>query len=171
MIIIMIQVTGHYLFAIVFYLSKMQINQKNIQTKMTAQILFTVLIIGLAAGLLSGLVGVGGGIIMVPALIFFLGYSQHQAQGTSLGVLTLPVVIIASLYYYHQCQKMGTPMDLKVIGLLAAGFVVGAYFGSKLAISLNKELLRKIFALVLFYTAIKMLSWDATLINWIKRIF
>ena len=78
---------------------------------MTVQIILTVLIIGLAAGMLSGLVGVGGGIIMVPALIFFLNYNQHQAQGTSLGVLTLPVVIIASLYYYDQCKKMGTPMD------------------------------------------------------------
>src|SRR6186997_1052325 len=99
------------------------LNQNIIQQQMTTQIILTVLIIGLAAGMLSGLVGVGGGIIMVPALIFFLNYNQHQAQGTSLGVLTLPVVIIASLYYYHQCKKMGTPMDLKVIGLLAIGFV------------------------------------------------
>ncbi len=61
------------------------LNQNIIQQKMTVQIILTVLIIGLAAGMLSGLVGVGGGIIMVPALIFFLHYTQHQAQGTSLG--------------------------------------------------------------------------------------
>jgi hypothetical protein len=145
--------------------------QKNIQQKMTLQIILTVLIIGLAAGVLSGLVGVGGGIIMVPALIFFLSYTQHQAQGTSLGVLTLPVVIIASLYYYHQCKKMGTPMDLRVIGLLAIGFVAGGYFGSKLAISLNTEVLKKIFAVVLFYTAIKMLNWDMLIIKWVKSVF
>ena len=147
------------------------LNQNIIQQKMTAQLIITVLIIGVAAGMLSGLVGVGGGIIMVPALIFFLNYNQHQAQGTSLGVLTLPVVVIASLYYYHQCKKMGTPMDLKVIGLLAVGFVAGAYFGSKMAISLPTETLKKIFAIILFYTAIKMLGWDALLIKWVKGIF
>ncbi len=135
------------------------------------QILLTVLLIGLAAGVLSGLVGVGGGIIMVPALIFFMGYTQHQAQGTSLGVLTLPVVIIASLYYYHQCQKLGTPMDLRVIALLAIGFIVGGYFGSKLALSLNTAVLKKIFSVVLFYTAIKMLDWDTIIIKWAKGIF
>ena len=138
---------------------------------MTTQIILTVLIIGLAAGMLSGLVGVGGGIIMVPALIFFLNYNQHQAQGTSLGVLTLPVVIIASLYYYHQCKKMGTPMDLKVIALLAIGFVGGAYLGSKMAITLSTDTLKKIFAIVLFYTAIKMLGWDALFFKWIKGVF
>jgi uncharacterized protein len=138
---------------------------------MTAQIILTVIIIGIAAGMLSGLVGVGGGIIMVPALVFFLHYNQHQAQGTSLGVLTLPVVIIASFYYYYQCKKMGTPMDLKIIGLLAVGFVVGAYFGSKLAISLPTETLKKIFAIVLFYTGFKMLGWDALIIKWVKGIF
>lgn len=145
-------------------------HQNKIQEKMTMQLILTVLIIGLAAGVLSGLVGVGGGIIMVPALVFFMSYTQHQAQGTSLGVLTLPVVIIASLYYYHQCQKLGTPMDLRVIGLLAIGFVVGGYFGSKLALSLNNEVLKKIFAIVLIYTALKMLGWDSYIIKWIKNI-
>jgi len=144
---------------------------QNIKHQMTIQIVLTVIIIGVAAGMLSGLVGVGGGIIMVPALIFFLHYNQHQAQGTSLGVLTLPVVIVASLYYYYQCKKMGTPMDLKVIGLLAVGFVVGAYFGSKLAISLPTQTLKKIFAIILFYTAFKMLGWDSLIIKWIKGIF
>lgn len=136
---------------------------------MTVQIVFTVLIIGLAAGVLSGLVGVGGGIIMVPALVFFMSYTQHQAQGTSLGVLTLPVVILASIYYYNQCQKLGTPMDLRVIGLLAAGFVLGAYFGSKIALKIDNEMLKKIFAIVLFYTAFKMIGWEAALVKWVKN--
>ena len=138
---------------------------------MTTEILLTVLLIGLSAGILSGLIGIGGGIIMVPALVFFMGYTQHQAQGTSLGVLTLPVVIIASIYYYQQCQKLGTPMDLKVIGLLALGFVAGGYFGSKIALSLNTEVLKKIFAVILFYTALKMMGWDSTIIKWVKSIF
>ncbi len=143
-------------------------NQKNI---MTAQLIITALLIGLAAGMLSGLVGVGGGIIMVPALVFFLHYTQHQAQGTSLAVLTLPVVILASLYYYHQCQKAGTPIDLKIVGLLGVGFIVGAFFGSKLALTIDQELLKKIFAVILFYTAFKMLSWDVIIVKWVKGIF
>src|SRR6187399_80637 len=98
---------------------------------MATQLIITALLIGLSAGVLSGLVGVGGGIIMVPALVFFMNYTQHQAQGTSLAVLTLPVVILASLYYYHQCQKLGTPIDLKIVGLLAGGFIIGGFFGSK----------------------------------------
>jgi len=138
---------------------------------MATQLIITALLIGLAAGVLSGLVGVGGGIIMVPALVFFLHYTQHQAQGTSLAVLTLPVVILASLYYYHQCQKLGTPIDLKVVGLLCAGFIIGGYFGGKIALSIDQESLKKIFALILFYTAFKMLHWDTLLIKWVKAIF
>jgi uncharacterized membrane protein YfcA len=146
----------------------MNLNQKN---TMTTQLIITAIIIGLSAGVLSGLVGVGGGIIMVPALVFFLGYTQHQAQGTSLAVLTLPVVIIASLYYYHQCQKAGTPIDLKIVGLIAVGFIGGAYFGSKLALAINQDLLKKIFALILFYTAFKMLHWDDLVVKWVKGLF
>ena len=142
--------------------------QKN---SMTTQLIITALLIGLAAGMLSGLVGVGGGIIMVPAMIFFMNYTQHQAQGTSLAVLTLPVVIIASLYYYHQCQKAGTPIDLKIVGLLCAGFIVGAYFGSKIALRIDQDLLKTIFAVILFYTAFKMLHWDEMIIKWMKGIF
>jgi len=138
---------------------------------MTAQLIITALLIGLGAGVLSGLVGVGGGIIMVPALVFFMHYTQHQAQGTSLAVLTLPVVILASLYYYHQCQKAGTPIDLKIVGLLGGGFIIGAFFGSKLAISIDQDMLKKIFAIILFYTALKMLKWDELFIKWVRQIF
>ena len=87
------------------------------------------ILIGVAAGILSGLVGVGGGIILVPALVYFMKYSQHQAQGTSLGILCLPVVILAFLTYYQDTRKMGTPIDLKVIGIIAIGFLIGGYFG------------------------------------------
>jgi len=138
---------------------------------MTTQLIITTLIIGLSAGVLSGLVGIGGGIIMVPALVFFLSYTQHQAQGTSLAVLTLPVVILGSIYYYHQCLKLGTPIDLKVVGLLAMGFLLGGLLGSKIALSVNQEQLKKFFAIVLFYTAFKMLKWDTMIINWVKSIF
>ena len=138
---------------------------------MATELIITALLIGLAAGMLSGLVGVGGGIIMVPAMVFFMNYTQHQAQGTSLAVLTLPVVIFASLYYYHQCQKAGTPVDLKIVGLLCGGFIVGAYFGSKIALKIDQDLLKKIFAVILFYTAFKMLNWDTMIVKWVKGIF
>ncbi|MCX6316665.1 MAG: sulfite exporter TauE/SafE family protein [Bacteroidetes bacterium] len=138
---------------------------------MATQLILTALIIGLAAGMLSGLVGVGGGIIMVPALVFFMNYTQHQAQGTSLAVLTLPVVILASLYYYHQCQKAGTPIDLKIVLLLASGFIVGGYFGSKMALAIDQDALKKIFAVILFYTAFKMLGWDQYIFKWVRGMF
>jgi uncharacterized membrane protein YfcA len=126
------------------------------------------ILIGVAAGILSGLVGVGGGIILVPALVYFMKYSQHQAQGTSLGILCLPVVILAFITYYQDTRKMGTPIDVKVIGIIAIGFLIGGYFGSHIAVRIDKDLLRKIFALILIYTAIKMLGWDSKLIEWIR---
>jgi uncharacterized membrane protein YfcA len=137
---------------------------------MAVQIIITAVAIGLAAGSLSGLVGIGGGIIMVPALVFFMNYGQHQAQGTSLAVLTLPVVILASIYYYMECRKMGTPIDLRIVGLLAAGFLVGGFLGSKLALAINADLLKKIFAVILFYTAFKMLEWDTAIVRWVKGV-
>lgn len=138
---------------------------------MQNQELLMIILIGLAAGILSGLVGVGGGIIMVPALVLFMHYNQHQAQGTSLAVLTLPVVVLGFLKYYQECKKMGTPIDLKVAGLLAIGFVVGAYAGSSMAVKVDKEVLKKIFAIVLLYTAFKMLNWDTLIYRWVKSIF
>lgn len=130
-----------------------------------------VIIIGIAAGILSGLVGVGGGIILVPALVYFLSYTQHQAQGTSLGVLTFPVVILAFLTYYQECRRTGVPIDFKIIALLGVGFLAGSYFGSHIAVRIDKEMLKKIFAIILFYTAFKMLNWDEVLIRWVKSIF
>lgn len=138
---------------------------------MPVQEAIIILLIGLMAGVLSGLIGVGGGIILVPALVYFLSYTQHQAQGTSLGVLTFPVVILAFLTYYQECKKMNAPLDFRVIAVLAVGFVVGGYFGSHLAVRIDKELLKKIFAVILLYTAFKLLSWDAIFIRWIKSIF
>ncbi len=136
---------------------------------MDIQIILIALAIGLTAGILSGLIGIGGGIIMVPALVLFLQYTQHQAQGTSLAVLTLPVVIFASLYYYTQCKAQGTPIDLRVVGLLALGFVGGAFLGGRWALSLSQEQLKQLFAIVLIYTAIRMLEWDQWLLQWLKK--
>ena len=139
-------------------------------TPMDLQALIVLIVIGLAAGVLSGLVGVGGGIILVPALVYFLHYNQHQAQGTSLGVLTFPVVILAFLTYYKDCQETGAPIEFKVIAIIAAGFVIGSYFGSLLAVRIDQQMLKKLFAVILFYTGIKMLDWDKVVINWMKNI-
>ncbi len=130
---------------------------------MDTSIIITVLIIGLAAGILGGMVGVGGGLIVVPALVYFLGYSQHAAQGTSLGLLVLPVALLGMMNYY----KAGH-VDFKVVGLLAAGFVLGSYFGSKWSLSLPQETVKKVFAILLFYTAFKMIGWEKAVVNWIK---
>ncbi len=138
---------------------------------MGTQEIIVLVIIGIAAGVLSGLVGIGGGIILVPALVYFLGYTQHQSQGTSLGILTFPVVILAFMTYYQECKKMGDPIDFKVIAIIAAGFIVGGYFGSHIAVRIDKEMLKKIFAVILFYTGFKMMGWDLLVIRWIRSIF
>jgi uncharacterized membrane protein YfcA len=141
------------------------------RTNMSTEIIIIVILIGLAAGLLSGLVGVGGGIILVPAMVFFLQYSQHQAQGTSLGVLCLPVVILGFLKYYFDSKRMGTPIDFRIISILAIGFLAGGYLGSTMALKIDQSTLRKFFAVLLFYTAFSMLEWDTMVIRWIKNIF
>ena len=133
---------------------------------MTGETISLLIVVGLAAGILSGLVGVGGGIIIVPALVFFLGFTQLQAQGTSLGLLLLPVGIFAVINYY----KAGH-IDLKVVGIMSLAFVAGGYIGSKLALRIDQEIIKKIFAILLFYTAFKMMGWDAVIVKWVKGIF
>jgi len=133
---------------------------------MSFQIVLILISIGLVAGMLSGLIGVGGGIIIVPALVFFLGFTQHQAQGTSLGLLLLPVGILAVWNYYNQGF-----IDVKVVGIMAIAFVLGGWLGSKLAIIIPEAMVKKIFAIILFYTAFKMLEWDTLIIRFFKNLF
>jgi uncharacterized membrane protein YfcA len=139
---------------------------KNKPYKMTTETFVILSLIGLAAGMLSGLVGVGGGIIVVPALIFFLGFTQLQAQGTSLGLLLLPVGIFAVMNYYNKGH-----IDIKVVGVMALAFVLGGWLGSKLALNISEGAIKKVFAVVLFYTAFKMLEWDQAIYKAIKNIF
>jgi hypothetical protein len=103
-----------------------------------------ILLVGLVVGLVSGVVGIGGGILFVPALIWLLGMDQHKAQGTSLGALLLPVGIFAFLEYYRKGNA-----DVRVAALLAAGFLVGGYFGAVGAHHISDLWLRRIFALTL----------------------
>src|ERR1044071_1403078 len=133
---------------------------------MSFETILLLVIVGLAAGVLSGMVGVGGGIIVVPALVIFLGFSQHQAQGTSLGLLLLPVGILAVINYYNKGY-----IDIKVVAVMSVAFVLGGWPGSKLSLSLPQDTVKKIFAVVLFYTAFRMLGWDAVFIKWVKGIF
>lgn len=122
---------------------------------MTIQTVLIVLIIGISAGMLSGLVGVGGGIIIVPALVLCLGFSQKLAQGTSLGILLLPGGILAVLSFYKQGY-----VDVKVALILFVAFVIGGYFGSKISLNISEAKLKKIFAIVLLLISFKMLFLD-----------
>jgi len=119
---------------------------------MTVQTITMLILIGLLAGILSGLVGVGGGIIMVPLLVLFFSLSQHEAQGTSLAVLSIPVTALAAFNYYKEGQ-----LNIKFALIIAVFFIVGSFFGSKLAIGIDQKVLKKIFAIVLIIIAGKML--------------
>ncbi len=127
---------------------------------MDTQTIIILLMVGLVAGMLGGVVGVGGGIVIVPALVYFLGFNQHTAQGTSLGLIMLPVGILGFLQYYYSGQKAGTPISFNVIGILAIAFVVGSFFGSKIALSVSQDILKKCFAILLVIVAIKLLFFD-----------
>lgn len=133
---------------------------------MNTETVLLLIIVGLAAGILSGMVGVGGGIIIVPALVFFLGFSQHEAQGTSLGLLLLPVGILAVINYYNKGF-----IDIRVVAIMCVAFVIGGWLGSKWSLTLPQETVKKIFAIVLFYTAIRMMGWDALIMKWLKSVF
>lgn len=109
------------------------------------------LLIGLLVGMVSGVVGIGGGILFVPALVWIAGMSQHKAQGTSLGALLAPVGILAFLEYYRKGNA-----DLRVAFLLAAGFLVGGYFGAAGAQHIPELWLRRIFALTLIVVGGRM---------------
>jgi hypothetical protein len=145
-------------------MSSLNPENKKGKRKMTIQIVLILVIIGLCAGMLSGLIGVGGGIIVVPALVYFLGFSQHEAQGTSLGLLLLPVGILAVANYYKQGY-----IDVKVVAIMCLAFVIGGWLGSKVSLVMSAETVKKIFAVILFYTAFKMMGWDSAIMNLFKK--
>lgn len=109
------------------------------------------IITGLVAGMLGGMFGVGGGIVVIPALIFIFGMTQHQAQGTSTAFMLLPVGLLAFINYY----KAGH-INIKYASILAITFFVGSYFGSKLAINISDTSLKKIFSIFIILAGIKM---------------
>ena len=119
---------------------------------MSFQEMLILTLIGLAAGVFGGMVGLGGGVIMIPAMIYFLGQSQISAQGTSLAVMLPPVGILAVMNYYKSGQ-----INLKYAIIIAIAFTIGGYFGSKIALNIPVATVKKIFGLALIAIALKMI--------------
>lgn len=116
--------------------------------------IISLLIIGLCAGFVSGSMGVGGGIIVVPALVFFMGLSQHQAQGTSLTMMMLPVGILGVINYY----KAGY-VKINYALFLMAAFILGSYLGSKFSIQLPEKTLKQIFGIFIILAGARIAFW------------
>lgn len=119
---------------------------------MSTSMLLILIVIGIITGVMAGMLGIGGAIIMIPALVFIMGISQQTAQGTSLAVMLPPIGIIAAYNYY----KAGH-VNIMFAVVLAICFLVGSYFGSKLALTIPQNILKKIFGVLLLLVAAKML--------------
>ncbi len=114
--------------------------------------LLILIVIGVASGMLAGVFGIGGAIIVIPALVFILGLSQHEAQGTSLAFMLPPVGILATWNYWKEGY-----VNWKIALVLSVTFVVGAYLGSHFAIQIPGKLLRKLFGVLMIIMAVKMI--------------
>ena len=123
---------------------------KQEESKMIHGLLY--LLLGLVAGTLSGLIGIGGGTIIVPALVFLFGFSQHLAQGTTLALLVPPIGILAAWTYYKQGY-----VDLHIAALICLGFFFGGFLGAKFATGLSSVVLERIFGVALLLIALKMI--------------
>ncbi|MCX5634211.1 MAG: sulfite exporter TauE/SafE family protein [Phycisphaerae bacterium] len=110
------------------------------------------ILVGLAAGILSGLIGIGGGIIVVPALVLLFGMTQHTAQGTTLAMMLPPIGALAVWAYYQKGH-----IDFKVAGLLCIGFLIGGFFGANFAMKIGEQMLRRIFGIVFLVVSLKMI--------------
>ncbi len=112
-------------------------------------------VLGILSGILSGLIGIGGGIIMIPALVVFLKFDQHLAQGTTLAAMIPPIGILAA-YEYYRAGQVNIPVAL----IIAVFFLVGGLIGAKLAVRIDEALLKKIFGAVLLVISVKMIFFD-----------
>ena len=110
------------------------------------------LLLGLSAGIISGLIGIGGGIIIVPALVYLFGLTQHQAQGTTLALLVPPIGLLAAWTYY----KHGY-VNLTIAGFVCLGFFVGGLLGAKIAVGLSNVILRRVFGFALLLVGLYMI--------------
>jgi uncharacterized membrane protein YfcA len=118
---------------------------------METSIILLLTIIGLIVGFFGGMFGVGGGVILIPALVYIIGMEQHTAQGTSVAILLPPIGIFAAYNYY----KAGH-INIKYAIIIAITFIIGSYFGSLLAVHLPDQVSKRIFAVILFLISIKM---------------
>lgn len=112
-------------------------------------------LLGLAVGTISGLIGIGGGVFITPALVFLFGFSQYSAQGTTLALLVPPIGLLGAWSYYQQGY-----VDLKVAALICLGFFLGGLLGAKVAVCLPEVLLKRLFGALLIATGIRMI-WSA----------
>lgn len=119
---------------------------------MTTSMLLLLVGIGIVTGVLAGMLGIGGAIIMIPSLVLLMGFSQHAAQGTSLAVMLPPIGLLAAYNYFKAGQ-----VNIKFAIILAVCFIIGSYFGSKIALSLPQSILKKIFGILLLLVAARML--------------
>jgi hypothetical protein len=110
------------------------------------------LLLGLVAGIFGGLLGIGGGIILIPAMVFLFGLSQHQAQGTTLALMVPPIGLLAAWAYYKQGF-----VDLKMAAFICLGFFVGGLLGAKFAVGIPELILKKVFGAVLLLVSLKMI--------------
>lgn len=115
-------------------------------------IMFLCILLGLAAGSISGMIGIGGGVIITPALIFLFGLSQHQAQGTTLALLVPPVGLMAAWVYYQKGY-----VDVKIAAFVCVGFLIGSLFGAKVATHIPDFVLAKFFGTAMLLIALKMI--------------
>ena len=113
--------------------------------------LLILLFIGLLAGTISGFLGIGGGIVIIPALVYLLGYSQHNAQGTSLGLLLPPIGLLAVINYHNAGY-----VNIKAAAIMCVTFVIGSYLTSKIAVDLPEAVVKKMFAVFLLFYSIKL---------------
>ncbi len=111
-------------------------------------------ILGLVAGIASGLVGIGGGVIIVPSLVYLFKFSQHQAQGTTLALMVPPIGILAAWTYFKEGY-----VNIPVALLICLGFVLGGYFGAKIAAGIPDLMLKKIFGGVMVIMGLYMIFW------------
>jgi uncharacterized membrane protein YfcA len=125
---------------------------QNLGECMSMIITFLYLLVGILAGVFSGLIGIGGGVIIVPLLVFIFKFSQHQAQGTTLALMVPPIGLLAAATYYKQGY-----VDLKVAALVAAGFFVGGLLGAKYAVGLSNATLEKTFGITLILIGLRMI--------------
>lgn len=119
---------------------------------MTSQTIIILVLIGVFAGLISGFIGVGGGVIIVPALVYFLAVPQHTAIGTSLLIMLPPIGILAVMNFY-KAGHINWSHGL----IVATTFIIGAYFGSKLSLRLNANTVKLVFGIFMLYVSIRMI--------------